>query len=313
MNKLIGLIFLLLVAAIGLFGIYIVDDGEEAVVLQFGRHHDTIVESGMKWHIPFIQTVWKENTQEVKRMEYGFRTTSEGDSKNFSEYIEVDREALMITGDESLVSLETVIQFRIFNVEQFFFNVEDQYETIAHAGAAAIRRVVASNNFDGVVTENRGGVEAEIHEHLQNILDRYELGVQVTTVQLQDVNPPVEVQEAFHKVVGAREEMNALINQAESYANQVIPRARGNAAEMIAQAEGYKAARVAEASGDTALFNELLQAYRLGEEVTRTRMYFEMMEEVLPNVEKYIVENDDGNTLKFLPLSKSQTITTDNN
>ncbi|MFA9558288.1 FtsH protease activity modulator HflK [Evansella sp. AB-rgal1] len=303
-----GLILFILIAAVGLLGIYIVDDGEEAVVLQFGKHHDTVVESGMKWHIPFIQTVWKENTQEVKRMEYGFRTTSEGDSRNLSEYVEVSRESLMITGDENLVSLETVIQFRIFNVEQFFFNVDDQYETIAHAGAAAIRRVVASNDFDGVVTENRGGVEAEIHEHFQEILDKYEIGVQVTTVQLQDVNPPVEVQEAFTKVVGAREEMNALINQAESYANQVIPRARGNAAEAIAQAEGYKAARVAEANGDTALFNELLQSYRLGEEVTRTRMYYEMMEEILPGMEKFIVDSADGNTLNFLPLTGSKKV-----
>ncbi|MBU9720039.1 MULTISPECIES: FtsH protease activity modulator HflK [Bacillaceae] len=306
MKKIIGLLFLCLFVLIGLLGIYIVDDGEEAVVLQFGKHHDTIVESGMKWHVPFIQTVWTENTQEVKRMEYGFRTTSEGDSSNISEYVEVDREALMITGDENLVSLETVIQFRIFNVEQFFFNVHNQYDTIAHAGAAAIRRVVASNDFDGVVTENRGGVEAEIHEHLQAILDSYEIGIQVTTVQLQDVNPPVEVQDSFHKVVGAREEMNAVINQAESYANQIIPQARGNAAEMIAKAEGHKAARVAEASGDTALFNELLQAYRLGEDVTKTRMYYEMMEEVLPHVEKYIIENNDGSTLQFLPLSNSK-------
>ncbi|MBU9714142.1 FtsH protease activity modulator HflK [Evansella tamaricis] len=311
MNKIIGLLFLLFIVGFGLLGIYIVDDGEEAVILQFGKHQSTVVESGMKWHIPLVQTVWKENTQEVKRMEYGFRTTSEGDSRNLSEYVEVGSESLMITGDENLVSLETVIQFRIYNVEQFFFNVDDQYETIAHAGAAAIRRVVASNDFDGVVTENRGGVEAEIHEHFQEILDRYEIGVQVTTVQLQDVNPPIEVQDAFHKVVGAREESNALINQAESYANQVIPAARGNAAETIAQAEGYKAARVAEANGDTALFNELLQTYRLGEEVTRTRMYYEMMESILPNMEKYIVDGDSGNTLNFLPLTNSKTVTED--
>ena len=208
----------------------------------------------------------------------------------------------MLTGDENLVLVEAIIQFQILDIKQYLFNVDDPISTLLMAGESTIRRVVASHSLDEVLTENKFSIQQAIKEDLQALLEKYQMGVAVTAVQLQDVNPPKEVDAAFKDVTSAREDKNSYINQAQSYENEVIPKARGNAAELINKAEAFKARRVEEANGDVARFVQILEKYQTGKEVTRTRMYLETLEDILPGVDKYIVDGK-GNTLQFLPLT----------
>ncbi len=155
--------------------------------------------------------------------------------------------------------------------------------------------------MDAALTEDKLSIQQEIRDDLQAISDSYHLGISITAVQLQDVYPPVEVNDAFKDVASAREDRSSYINQSETYANEIIPQARGNAAETINQAKAFKERRIAEATGDVALFNSMLAEYKLGKEVTRTRLYLEMMEEILPGIKVYIVD-EQGSTIKWLPM-----------
>lgn len=281
-------------------GFYTVDSGEEAVVLRFGSHVETVSTSGLKWKIPLIDRVYKVKVSEVKRLEFGFRTTKEGAA---AEYQDVHAESLMLTGDENLINVETIVQFRIVDIEKFLFEVTKGEEALRVAAEATIRRVIANHPMDAALTEDKLSIQQEIRDDLQSISDSYHLGISITAVQLQDVYPPVEVNDAFKDVASAREDRSSYINQSETYANEIIPQARGNAAEAINQAKAFKERRIAEATGDVALFNSMLAEYKLGKEVTRTRLYLEMMEEILPGIKVYIVD-EQGSTIKWLPMQQ---------
>jgi len=303
-----------LVVIVGLWllsGIYTVKSGEEAVVLRFGNYAGTVTKAGLNWHIPVpIDRVYKVNVAEVKRIEFGFTTVKEGSSKENAAYKEVPMQSLMLTGDENLVNVETTIQYRITRSDYYLFNVDDQEATLTVAAESAIRRAIANHKLDEVLTDNKMEIQQEIMRDLQSICDDYAMGVGISTVQLQDVNPPFEVDEAFKDVANAREDMNSFINESESYKNEILPRARGNAAERVNKALAYKEKRIAEAKGDVANFVQILEKYQMGKEVTRTRMYLETMEEILPGIEKYIVDGS-GNTLKFLPLEQNAVLKDD--
>ena len=287
-------------------GIYTVDSGEEAVVLRFGQHASTVRNAGLKWHLPLpIERVYKEKVSEVKRLEFGFRTVASGNTEEFGKYMEMEEESLMITGDENLVDLELIIQFRVTDVENWFFKVDDQLATIRTTTESIIRRVVANHKLDDVLTDNKFQVQQEIQLDLQQIFEKYELGVTVTAVQLQDVNPPEQVEAAFKDVAAAREDKNSYINEAQAYANEIIPQARGEAAEITNNAEAYKQKRIKESNGDVANFLQVWEQYKSSQDITRARMYFETMEEILPGIEKYILEDNGDGTLRFLPLTKS--------
>lgn len=279
-------------------GFYTVDSGEEAVVLRFGKHVSTVTTSGLNWKIPFVDVVYKAKVSEVKRLEFGFRTLREGAQ---AEYADVPEESLMLTGDENLINVETIVQFKIVDIEQYYFEVTEPEEALRVAAEATIRRVIANHPMDAALTEDKLSIQQEIRDDLQTICESYRLGLSITAVQLQDVFPPDEVNDSFKDVASAREDRTSYINQAETYANETIPRARGNAAQLINQAEAFKEKRIAEAKGDVALFSSILAEYRGGKGVTRTRMYWEMIEEILPGVHVYIV-NEQGNTVKWLPI-----------
>lgn len=294
-------VFGLIAVIWGLSGIYVVQDSENAVVLRFGEHVKTVTDAGMHYHLPApIEKVWKENVAEPKRLEYGFRTTGEDEKgRNLSEGVEA--ESTMLTGDENLIHVETIMQFVITDIENFLFKTENPYETLRLAGEAAIRRVVANHPLDDVLTDNKMTIQQEIQEQIQGLADDYQLGIQIRNVQLQDVTPPIQVDEAFRDVAAAKEDQSSSINESEIYSNEVIPKARGNAKQLLNQAEAYKEQRIAEARGDVAKFEAILKEYQIGKDVTRARMYLETMEEVLPGVEKYIVDGN-GNTLQVLSL-----------
>ena len=288
-------------------GFYTVDSegGEAAVVLRFGNHVDTVYDAGLHWHLPSpIETVEKERLKEIRTIELGYRTTKIGSTVEYSEYQIVPSEARMLTQDENLVDVETVIQYEIVDIEAYIFNVDDQEGTMTISAESAIRRVVANHSLDEVLTDNKSTIQSEILADLQATVDLYDMGIQINNVVLQDVAAPQEVDAAFKDVANAREDKASYINEAETYANEILPKARGNAAEAINQAEAYKEKRISEAKGDVANFLAVLEKYELGEDVTRTRMYIETMEQILPGMSKYIVSSDDG-TIKFLPLDGS--------
>lgn len=285
-------------------GIYTVqsEGGEAAVLLRFGNHVKTVYDAGLHWHLPSpIETIEKEKLKEIRTIEIGYRTIKVGSQSEYSEYMSIPDQARMLTQDENLVDVETVIQYEIVSIEDYIFNVDDQVGTLTVSAESAIRRVVANHTLDEVLTDNKSTIQSEIMFDLQNICNTYGLGIQINTVVLQDVEAPDEVDAAFKDVANAREDKASYINEAETYKNEVLPQARGNAAEMVNQAEAYKEKRISEAKGDVANFLQVLEKYVLGQDVTRTRMFIETMEDILPGMKKYILSSDEG-TIKFLPL-----------
>lgn len=306
----VAALILVLAAAIGIWmssGVYTLkaDGAEQGVIQRFGKYVRTDDQAGLKWHLPYpIETVEIIRAGELRTLEIGYRTQNVGNATAASNFDTVPEEALMITGDENLVNLETVIQYRISNVKDYLFSVDDPIGSLRIVGEAAIRRVVAAHNLDDVLTDQRDVVQTEIRDDLQQICDEYEIGVDVSKVLLQSVYAPSEVSEAFDDVIKAKEDKARFINEAKKTSNEIVPAAQGKAQEILNEALSYKEKRIAEARGDVENFKQVLQRYQLGKDVTRTRMYLEVMEQVLPQAKVYIM-NDDGNTLKYLPLDGS--------
>ncbi len=298
---------IVLLVAIGIWmgtGVYSLNDAgdEQAVILRFGSYVRTDDQAGLKWHLPYpIETVEIIPAGIIRTLEIGYQTQAVGNSTGSSQFVSIPEEALMITGDENLVNTETVVQYRIKNVRDFLFNVDDPIGSLRIVAESAIRRVVAAHKLDDVLTDQKASIELEIRTDLQGICDQYGLGVELTTVALQSVYSPTEVSEAFDDVIKAREDMSRFINEAKKTSNEIVPASEGKAAEILNQAQSYKERRIAEAKGDVENFKQVLQRYVLGKEVTRTRMYLEVMEDVLPNAKVYIMK-DGGDTLKYLPL-----------
>lgn len=293
---------LILIGIVGYNGIYTIESGEETVITRFGEYARTETQAGLKWKIPLVEQRYTINVAEVRRLEFGFATSKEGGPGLLPEYdSRISDNSLMLTGDENLVNVEAIIQFRISDSKAFLFNVEDQFGTLNIIAVSTLRRSVANNNLDEVLTDNKVGIQQEIRDDLQGICNDYELGVQITAVQLQDVYPPQEVDDAFKDISRAKADKESKINEALSYANRAIPDARGEASKLISEAEAYKEDRIRRANGDVANFNAVYEKYVFGKAVTRKRLYLETLEEVLPGMEIYIVGEDD-NTLKFLPL-----------
>lgn len=293
--------FIILIVLVGYFatGIYIVQPNEQGVIKRFGKF-SRIDSPGLHYHLPYpFETALTPSVTEVKRIEIGFRTTRDG-------YIEVAEEALMLTGDENIVSVESIVQYRIKDAADYLFNIIEPEQTVRNASEAALRQVIGERKIDDALTEGKYEIQEETRVLIQELLDTYESGIVVIAVQLQDVNPPEEVSSAFKDVASAKEDKSKFINQAEGYRNDLIPNARGEAARIIKEAEGYKIERIRRAEGDVAKFNQILVEYQNGKDVTKYRLYIETMESILPQMKKYIMEkSDESDLLKFLPLSDS--------
>ena len=284
-----------------LTGVYMVGPDEVGVIRTFGAYtHQT--QPGLNWHYPYpIQTVRTPKVTEVKRIEIGFRTTRNG------QYRTVEKESLMLTGDENIVDAELIVQYRIKEPENYLFKIVEPELTVREASEASLRTIVGMNNIDETLTTGKYRIQEEAKKQIQAILDKYQSGIQVVAAQLQDVSPPKQVIAAFKDVASAKEDKNRLINQAEGYRNDVIPKARGEAEAMIRGAEGFKESRIKRAEGDVAKFNAVQKEYRKAKDITRERLYLETMEKVLPGVEKVIVpDKDSGNMLNLLNLTTSK-------
>lgn len=291
------LILLILVWIIFAGPLYVVQPEENGVVRTFGQF-TSITEPGLRFKFPWpVQTVDLVNVEKVRRLELGFRTTRRGGTTSAAQYQTVPEEALMITGDENIASVSVVIQYKIADAAKFLFRVESPERAVWHAAEASIRQIVGSQPIDETLTTGKAMIEAETRSLLQEILDNYEAGVSIAQVKLQDVTPPPEVDAAFKDVQSAKEEKERKINEALGYRNEVIPKARGEAAQELQQAEAFKQRRVKQAEGDAERFTQMLVQYRAAKDVTRTRLYLETMEEILPAMDKYIVDSDEAGSV----------------
>ena len=281
-----------------LLGLYSVGPDEVGVVQRFGKYN-RVVGSGLNYHIPYpIATVKTPKVTEVKRIEIGFRTVGK------NQYRTIEQESLMLTGDENIVDAELIVQYKIKDPIDYLFNFIGPELTLREASEASLRTVIGRHNIDEALTSGKLMIQEETKELLQIILDKYETGVIVVAVQLQDVSPPKQVIDAFKDVASAKEDKNRMINEAEGYRNDVIPKARGQAQAMIRESEGFRESRIKRAEGDVAKFKAIVKEYTKAKEVTKERLYLEAMEEILPGIDKYIVPNgEDGNLLNLLNLT----------
>ena len=281
-----------------LTGTFMVGPDEVGVIRTFGEH-TRVAQSGLNWHFPVpIETVNTPKVTEVKRVEIGFRTLRNG------QYRTVEKESLMLTGDENIVDAEMIVQYKIKDPVAYLFNIVEPELTVREAAEASLRTVVGRNKIDETLTTGKFIIQEETKSQLQSILDLYESGIHVVAVQLQDVSPPKEVIGAFKDVASAKEDKNRMVNQAEGYRNDLIPKARGEAEAMIRAAEGFRESRIKRAEGDAAKFTTILQEYRKAKSITEIRLYLETMEKVLPGIEKIIVpDKDSGNMLNLLNLN----------
>ena len=284
-----------------LSGIYMVGPDEVGVVRTFGSF-SRITQSGLNWKFPSpIETVNTPKVTEVKRIEIGFRTLRNG------QYRTVEKESLMLTGDENIVDAEMIVQYKIKEPIDYLFKIVEPELTVREAAEASLRTIVGRNKIDETLTTGKFTIQEETKIQLQSILDKYQSGIHVVAVQLQDVSPPKEVIGAFKDVASAKEDKNRMVNQAEGYRNDVIPKARGEAEAMIRLAEGFKESRIKRSEGDAAKFTTILKEYRKAKNITEKRLYLETMEKVLPGIEKIIVpDKNSGNMLNLLNLNPGQ-------
>jgi modulator of FtsH protease HflK len=294
------LLFLLLGA---LTSYYIVQPEEEAVVKRFGRVI-AINQPGMHFKLPFgVDRVQTVPTARVLKEEFGFRSIgTEGRTQYRKDRVHRE-ESLMLTGDLKVIDVEWVVQYLISDPDKFLHRARDPRQTLRDTSEAVMRRIVGNSLGSDVLTEKRVQVAAAARKELQEILNSFDLGIQINTIELQDVTPPEMVKPAFNEVNQAEQERERLINEAEKRRNQVIPRAEGEARQIVAEAEGYRSERVNRSRGEAGRFTSILTEYRNAPEVTRRRLYLEMIDQVLPRAGQiYIMQEGQMGPLPLLNL-----------
>ncbi len=280
-------------------GFYIVDEGNRGVETRFGKYVAT-TEPGLNWHIPNpIENVDIVNISQQRFLEVGYRSGGGGQASG-----SVPKEALMLTKDENIVDVRLAVQYQVKDAREFLFNVYNPVATLSQVTESVERGVIGHSNMDFVLTEGRTEVVAEIKKEIQTIMDLYNSGILITSVNLQDAQPPEQVQGAFEDAIKAREDKQRLINEAEGYSNDVIPKARGAASRKTQEGEAYKSRVISAAEGEVSRFTHLLGEYTKAPEVTRQRLYIEAMENVLGNTSTVMVDVKGGNNMLYLPLDK---------
>ncbi len=276
-------------------GFYTVDANERGVVLRFGKHVET-TEPGLRWRMPFpIESHELVDLSGVRTIEVGYRGTERN---------RVLREALMLTDDTNIVDIRFAVQYILKSPEEYLFNVRFPDDAVMQASETAMREIVGKSTMDFVLYEGREEIAATAHELLQNILDRYDTGVLISRVTMQNAQPPEQVQAAFDDAVKAGQDRERLRNEGEAYRNQVVPRARGTAARMIEEASAYRDRVIANAEGEAARFIQVYEQFARAPEVTRERLYLETIQQVLGNTNKVFIDANSGGNLMVLPLDR---------
>ncbi len=284
-------------------GIYFVSADEEGVVIRFGKFV-ALTSSGMHYHLPWpIETVEMPKVTRENQLNIGYRAA--GDDSD--ETGDVPQESLMLTGDENIVDVNFTVFWVIKNAGNFLFNVENPQGAIKAVAESAMREIVGQNQIEPILTQDRGPVQVAVRELMQKTLDSYGAGVTITRVQMQKVDPPTQVIDAYRDVQAARADQERMRNEAEAYANKIIPEARGRAAKIVQDAEAYKQQNIAEASGEAARFVSVYDAYRKSPDVTRRRIYLETMSQILGEMNKVIIDEGVGKgVVPYLPLPALQ-------
>ena len=297
------IVILIVLLILGTSTIYTVNNGEEAVITRFGRHIHTVTSPGLQFKVPFADQANIVNVEEVRRMEFGFR------SNDYGTYTVIQQEALMLTGEESrvngLVNADWVVAYRISDSYNYLFKVQQPDVTLRAVTQASYRRIAAAYPLDAILTDRKEDIQRDIRIELQSICNLYEMGIHIIAVQLQEASPPEQVRDAFLDVTRALEDKIAKTNEAERYRNEQIPLAEGNAVASINIAEAYKEQRVNEALGAVSRYSAIEEEFRNSPDIMRTRLYLEMIREVLPRVEKvYFLDQTSGNLLEILHLGQ---------
>ena len=283
---------------------YTVEADEIAVVLMFGQSVRQ-AEPGLHFKLPLgIERAINVPVRKVFKEEFGFRTLRAGvrtqyDTRDYSE------ESLLLTGDLSIADVEWVVQYKIKDPNSFLFSVRDPRRALRDLSESVMSRIVGDRTVTEVLTVGRIEIAAEVEEHLQQLLDLYQTGLDVASVTLQDVNPPETVKAAFNAVNEAKQEKERLINEAWRDYNQAVPKAKGMAAQQISEAQGYALKRVNEAQGDADRFNSIHTEYQKAKEVTRRRLYLEAMQQILPQIKEiYVIDGKTNSPIPLLQLSE---------
>jgi membrane protease subunit HflK len=299
--------FIALLAVWGFSGWFQVDTSEQGIVLRFGENVRSVGE-GLHYHLPYpIERVVIANVTENRSLEIGLRM--EGDSERTNVGVrEVPQESLMLTGDENIVDVNFAVVWQIKpgGAADFLFNIQNPETTIRAVAESAMREAIGSSELQSILTQGRQEIEREVLDLMQRTLDHYQAGVMIVQVQLQKVDPPDQVIDAFRDVQAARADQERLQNEAQTYANRVVPEARGEAARISQSAEGYSARVVNEARGAADRFNSILTEYKKAPVVTRERMFLETMERVLAGTDKIIIDSSasQSGVVPYLPLNE---------
>ena len=276
-------------------GFYIVEEGSRGVELRLGKYSQT-TSPGPRWHWPYpVETVEVVNISQVRSVEVGHRN---------SQKTKVKEEALMLTQDQNIVDVQFAVQYTLKSPEEYLFNNRAPDEAVRQVAETAMREIVGRSKMDYVLYEGRGEIAARAKVLMQKILDRYTTGVSVSTVNLQNAQPPEQVQGSFDDAVRAKQDKERLKNEGEAYANDILPKARGLAARLLEEASGHKQRVVANAQGDASRFTAVVAEYEKAPQVTRERMYLDTIQQVMQNTSKVLVDQKGGQNLLYLQLDK---------
>ncbi len=293
---LLGLIVVVWVAS----GFYIVNEGQRGVVLRFGKFVEATM-PGPRWHLPYpVETAEVVNVAQVRTVEIGYRNNVKS---------KVLKESLMLTDDENIVDVQFAVQYVLKSPNDYLFNHRAPDDAVLQAAETAIREIVGRSSMDFVLYEGRAEVAARAQKLTQDILDRYQTGINVSNVTMQNAQPPEQVQSAFDDAVKAGQDRERQKNEGEAYANDVVPKARGMAARLLQEAEGYRSRVIEQAQGDAARFRQVVAEYSKAPQVTRDRLYLDAMQQIMTNTTKVLVDQKGGGNLLYLPLDKLMQMT----
>ena len=291
----IGVLLALLFSIWIATGFYIVNAGERGVVLRFGKFLET-TQPGPRWHLPYpIESAEVVNIEQVRTVEVGYRNNVKS---------KVLKESLMLTDDENIIDIQFAVQYTLKDPQDYLFNNRTPDDAVLQAAETAIREIVGKSKMDFVLYQGRAEISVKATKLLQEILDRYKTGINVSKVTMQNAQPPEQVQAAFDDAVRAGQDRERLKNEGQAYANDVIPRARGAASRLLAEASGYEQKVIANAEGDASRFNQILTEYKKAPGVMRDRLYLDTMQQILSNTSKVMVDTKSGSNLLYLPLDK---------
>jgi membrane protease subunit HflK len=291
----VGLLVALVLVVWLASGFYIVDASSRGVVLTFGKYSQT-TEPGLRWRLPYpIQSHEVINISQVRTIEVGYRNNVKS---------KVLREALTLTNDENIVDIQFAVQYTIKDPEDYLFNVRRPDETVMQVAETAFREIVGKSTMDFVLYEGRQEIAARAEELMQNILDRYQTGVLISKVTMQNAQPPEQVQAAFDDAVKANQDLERFKNDGQAYYNDVVPKARGTASRLTEESNGYRQRVIAYAEGEASRFRQILTEYNRAPAVTRERMYLETVQQIMTSTSKVMIDAKSGGNILFLPLDK---------